>query len=421
MRPAKWAPRPSVHSTVLAGTMIAAGVFAACGTDARARGEGVVQRGDTTIVGSESPAVSGEATMERVAVFGVFEGDSGPTLNSVWVHDVGPSGALYLMDGNTGLKRFESDGAFGDWLARIGPGPGEVRNGRALTVRQDGTVAYWDLGNDRIATFDDGEFNSTRVGARRVQYTEGALTWVGDTLWAIAASPLVGSVGSEGPRLLRLDSRLAIHDSITVPREYFRDCPTLSESRFRTGFWEDQRDPWVPKVRISIGSDGRVVFGCPATFEFDVVHPDGSVLRVRWNRQPIPVQDSEISDVSGPIFTLSEQPSHRPAYSRVILEPSGRMWVWLSQPSVLTPVREEFIPLAGKSEVYRLRSGDGVFDVFEADGRWVGSVRIPPEVKYSGHPTEPALVVRGDTVWAAFEDEFEVQYVGKYVVRWPLD
>jgi len=412
------ARRPRRRTRLCALPLLLMSSFA-CGGELSSREEGVVQMGDTTVVRSTSPRLSGEATLELVATYGSFDGGLGETLNDIWVHDVGPDGSVYLLDQNAGIKRFNPDGSFGVWLAREGRGPGEVRNGRGLAVRGDGKVAFWDLGNGRVATFDRAGFRSSRVGARRLQYTEGSLTWVDDTLWAVAASPIAGQGGAEGPRLLRLDEALTVQDSITVPSRYFEGCPTLSESRYRNGYWEDQRDPWLPKVRVSIGSDGRVVFACPSEFEFDVVDQGGEILRVQWDRQPVPIQEFEISDVSGPVIQGRDRPTERPAYSRVIPEPSGRIWVWLSQPSAYHPVPEELIPLAGKSEVLAIRSGDGVFDVFDEEGGWRGSVRIPPEVKYSGHPTEPAIKIRGDTVWAVFDDEFGVEYVGKYVVRWP--
>jgi len=414
-------PHSTPRASCIAGQMVPLVLSAAlaCGGDLANSDAAILQVADTTVVRSASPRLTGEATLELVTTYARFEGDAGSTLTSVWVHDVGPEGSVYLMDMSAGVKRFEVDGDFGAWVARYGRGPGEVRNGQGLAVRHDGKVAFWDLGNGRIATLGPHGSTTTRVGSRRPQYTEGTLTWVGDTLWAVAASPLAGRGESDGPRLLRFDGSLEIQDSVLVPQRYFERCPTLSESRYRTGYWEDQRDPWLPKVRISIGRDGRIIFACPSDFEFDVVSPNGAVLRIQWDRAPIPIQDSEVWDVSGPVIQVKDQPSHRPAYSRVIPEPSGRTWVWLSQPSVLEAVREEFIPFAGKPEVYRIRSGDGIFDVFDENGAWLGSVRIPPEIRYSGHPTEPAIVIRGDTIWAAFEDEFDVDYVGKYVVRWP--
>ena len=62
----------------------------------------------------------------------------------------------------------------------------------------------------------------------------------------------------------------------------------------------------------------------------------------------------------------------------------------------------------------------GAFEVFTADGRWEGSVRLPNSVRYSGYPTTPPVVIRGDTVWAVMNDSLDVEYVGRFEVRWSV-
>ena len=64
-------------------------------------------------------------------------------------------------------------------------------------------------------------------------------------------------------------------------------------------------------------------------------------------------------------------------------------------------------------------SEQGTFDVFEADGTWLGQVEIPENLRYSGYPTAPPVVIRGDTVWAVTRDDLGVNYVTQHVVAWP--
>lgn len=398
-------------------TAVAVLALSACGgTDV---GPPAAASGDTVVAFSERPRIQEPVELELLTTFGSLAGDEASTIHAVAVHAVGPDGSVYVLDQSTGLKRFNADGTFGDWIARMGAGPPDVRFGKGLAVNASGVVAFWDMGNDRISYFDSGGVSSVRTGARRIRYTDGALTWVGDTLWAQAAPMLDPPEAFRGPLLLRLDDTPSFVDSVAAPARYFEQCPTLSDGRYRQGFWEDKRDLWLPKVRVSIGEDGRRAFGCPADFEFDVVAAGGEVTRIRWKRSRVPIEEFEISDVSGPIFGPGEAPEVKPAYSRIILEPAGRIWVWPNQPGVMTPVREEFIPLAGKSEMYRVPGRDGVFDVFDREGSWLAAVRMPPGLMYSGHATESPIVIRDDTVWAVYRDELDVEYVGKFLVRWP--
>ena len=40
----------------------------------------------------------------------------------------------------------------------------------------------------------------------------------------------------------------------------------------------------------------------------------------------------------------------------------------------------------------------------------------PQAARYSGCPTEPGVVIRGDTIWAVERDEFDVETVVRYAV-----
>jgi len=123
----------------------------------------------------------------------------------------------------------------------------------------------------------DGGGTARRRG-RRIRYTDGALTWVGDPQWAQAAPRLDALEAFRGPRLLRLDDTPSFVDSIAAPERYIERCSTLSGGRYRQGFWEEERDLWLSKVRNSVGEDGRMAFGCPAEFVFDVFDSGGSWL-----------------------------------------------------------------------------------------------------------------------------------------------
>jgi hypothetical protein len=60
----------------------------------------------------------------------------------------------------------------------------------------------------------------------------------------------------------------------------------------------------------------------------------------------------------------------------------------------------------------------GVFDVFELDGRFLGSVALPPELPYRPFPGSDDPIIRGDTIWAVTQDSLDIQYLSRFLVRW---
>jgi len=414
--------RANRHSFLVPlGIGLALAVFAGC---EKASNETVLRTtvGDTTVVENIAALIPDTATLEFVRRYGRPSGSLEQTFFRASVPVADSLGRLLVHDADRGIKRFGVAGAFLNWVARSGQGPAEVGHVIGLAVGPDGTVAVRDVGNARIALFRaEGEpVRSVRdPGGRR--YGEDAVVFSHDgTLW-VGFRPGWGRNGEIGfPRAayLKVDESGAFTDTIVVPERYTEDCPALSHRDYAVGFWEDNREPWVPKVEWTLGPDGARAFGCPASYELDVVRSDGSVLRISKAWQPIPITDEEKAQLSTYPTLPRTLPDTRPAYARIILPGDGRVWVWPNQPPELVPVPEEFAYATDRSHTYRIAER-GAFDVFDRNGRWIGSVRLPEELHYSGFPTEPPVFIRGDTIWGVTVDELDIEYVTRYQVVWP--
>lgn len=211
-------------------------------------------------------------------------------------------------------------------------------------------------------------------------------------------------------------------DTIFTPAGIADRCPMLSERGFRGGFWEDNREPFYPKVKWALGSDGSQAFGCPASYTFDLHRPDGSVVRVSREHSLVRVPQEEL-DFRRSMPMVPQAGETLPAYVRLILPGDGRIWVWTTQPNVKTALSPESAEQFGITHTW-LHPAHGTFDVFDQDGNWLAAVRLPSRARYSGWPTEANVVIRGDTLWAVEEDEFEVNTVVRYTVpglRRPLE
>lgn len=389
---------------------------AACGDVAPPPGTDRI--GDTLVVHSEGPVHEEPVLLRPVQTYGQFSGDPRLEFNYVTTFDVEANGDVIVYDLEGEIKRVRRDGSFGSVIARPGQGPGEVSYAFGVRADPEGGVYALDLGNGRLARYGpEGGFESARVVSRPPRYGEDALQiGPGGEIWMGYHPPHTDEpTGFPRAAYLGFDWELGLVDTVRVPATYAADCPLRSSAQHRRGFWEDVREPFNPKTKWARGEDGRLAFGCPAEYRFDVVEPDGGVRRISRKWEPIVVDDEGgdfMAPFAGPIQAT------RPAYARILLPTDGRIWVWPEQPLESVELDEEARARFGMDRRWQI-STQGAFDVFEADGTWLGTVEVPANVRYSAYPTAPPVVIRGDSVWAVTFDDLGVSYVTKHVVDWP--
>lgn len=266
----------------------------------------------------------------------------------------------------------------------------------------------------------DGESRTIRFPDVRPRYHEDALHYREDGMLVVGVDPAFTSAGLDPtPRLAYLvfaaDGSLS--DSVFVPPAIWQRCPTRSEHPYRVGFWEDKREPYLPKAVWALAPDATLAVGCPDRYEFQVQRPDGTVFRIGRAGAVTVELTGEQQAFLARWAELPRLPDQRPVYARLILPGDGRIWVWPNQPMEQQAPPAQVQEQTGVTLAWRL-SSRGSFDVFEADGRWLGTVPVPPELAYSGFPTEEPVVIRSDTLWAITRDALGVNYVTRYAVSW---
>jgi len=425
------------------GFVISAGLtvaVAACGSTEQGSHTVAVDRqqlGDTLRVHSLRPRFGDTATLRKVAQIGVAEGEKRDMLNDVTSFVELPDGRVVVAD-DQGLRRFAPSGAFLDYLARPGQGPGEVRYVVGMAVAPDGTLLAADLGNRRINVYrSSGALEHWPLPPGMPGYGRHSITATRDGRVYVAYNPPVPSDGSpmHYPRALfvRLDSSGTVLDTLSAAVRFTVPCPTVSSLWWRAGFYEDVREPYFPKVKWALGPSGTLAVGCPLEYKVDMIRPDGSILRIVRDWRPVTVPTEErrafmtietfAQRRSGYFKSWGwqgpEPPEEKPAYDRMIFGEDGRLWVWPAHPSVKRDVPQEFIRQGLPRVQYTVRTA-GAFDVFEPTGEYVGAVRLPEDVPYQPFPGASDPFIRGDSVWAVRHDSLGVQYVAKYVVQWPV-
>ncbi len=216
----------------------------------------------------------------------------------------------------------------------------------------------------------------------------------------------------------------------------------------RSGFLEDYRVRYAPKVVWTITSAGHLVIGCPRAMSFDVIMPDGEVMQSESvSYEPVPISPDElnwfregmaagiaetrrmnvVADADVPIPHADEEslqfdyPDVKPAFKSIVVADDGRLWVRLSPPSVEYPIPAH--GSAGSSSADDTYWGNrlgGAFEVFTSHGEHIGHAELPldvwidPDMPYSVPP-----VIAGDHLWAVALDSLNVQYVTRYRIVWP--
>lgn len=373
--------------------------------------------GDTLVVQSAGPRIADTLIPVETRRYGRADGPVDYLLDRVFSFAVDDDGSVFVQDRSGGIREFARDGSFVRYPARKGKGPGEVEYATSMDAKGAGELAVVDIGNVRISVLG-GESSpwSARMPRGFPAYREGGIRFHRDgTLWIAVNPPYPESGGIPFPRpvYVRVRDDGAFVDTIFAPAGAAAKCPTLSDFQHRAGFWEDQREPFVPKVQWALGPGGTFVVGCPNSYSFVVHGPDGSITRVERAWTPVVVSEEERRFREA--MPVPRSGTRLPAYARIDVPGDGRIWVWPRQADEKVPLEPEVAKRFGVTHTWSI-SSHGAFDVFGRDGTWLAVVRLPSEARYSGFSTEPNVVIRGDTLWAVAQDAMDVEYIVRYQV-----
>ena len=415
------------------------------------------QLGDTTFVFSSSP-LRGTAALREVSRIGMIDGPPEYLLGRVPMFTVGPNGSLFVADLASDLRYYDADGTYVRTIARQGQGPGEVRFVVGMDVSGDGLLAVLDFANRRVSIFlSDGTLvREIRLGAGlsagRPGYGRDAIRWDDDgALWIALNPPRRGSDTLSAEQLRPLFGRLASHeevmDTVFLPTRAWEGCERRLPA-YSGGDMEDNRLRHMPFAQWSRSRRGTLAFGCSASFSIDVTRSNGGVMRVSREWDP-PVRTEEeheywseadrmaISqrrsinqallsvgrgDQVRPIPPIPILPRERPAFLRLWIADDDRLWVWPGATGwsrATTGEQRGQQPGVQRQSWEYWNPTDG-YDVFEPDGRWIGHVTTPESWAAAPFPGTEDPYIKGDTIWAVVKDEFDVRYIARFEVEWPL-
>jgi hypothetical protein len=350
---------------------------------------------------------------EEVLTIGEAAGDPDYQFGQIMGLDATSDGRILVLDGQAQhVKVFGPDGTFDRTIGKAGSGPGEFGPGAAiLMVGTADTVIVPDAGNQRVNVIllDEGEHTSFPL-----RFEEGIpMRWQVSVSGVLVAHRRALNLPNQDVVDVDLIARQAYDGSIvdtlaTPPRgETFSFGGGLPEFHF-----------FAPEPAWTLLSDGSFAFAISDDFRITVSDLDGNVTRIiTMPHEEVMVSEEDQGIITDLIMRLmSEQgvppqaldairegisyEENFPAFTQMRNGPENSLWVQrVGIPSDMTDdERENWNPV--------LDQGSDDWDVFDAEGRYLGVVTIPDRFS--------PFSLHGDLLYGVWRDEFEVQYVKVY-------
>ena len=222
---------------------------------------------------------------------------------------------------------------------------------------------------------------------------------------------------------------LAVFDPDGAPRDTVAPPHGDFEGETVTGERDGARAtygvPFAPRAIWVVHPGGHFVSGISSDYAIDLGFSDG-VLRIERAHEPARVFPREAEHaraqtergigmtVPGWTWDGPSIPDTKPPFTGLYPGRDGRIWVRVATEAQEVE-NEDHDPESPFSTPFVWRSPLR-FDVFEADGTYLGAVN-PPE-DFSANPFP---VFDGDDVWAVSRDDLGIQRVVRYRITLPPD
>lgn len=408
----------SKHGSLGLTTVLAALTLAACG-DADGEWQGTVRdSAGVQIVTSAGDGVwtsTGGWTVEQDLVIGAADGDLDYQFGQISGIDIGSDGRIFVMDQQAHQVRvFDPEGRFLLAMGKEGSGPGELSQAAGpVFVGPGDTVTVPDMMQQRITRYTaSGE----HAGSHPLPMTEGiAARWMEtpdqDLVQQAVIMQMPGQPDVEPKNLLlRRAPSGAVEDTLM-------ELPVGRTFDFAGG--QPSITLFEAEPMWAVGPDGRLYFGVNSEYRLQVRSPDGELERIvakeherrpvtssdqteyrriiegLWRDQGLPPQAMEMMSQA---LDFAE---YYPAYANLFGGPEGTLWVQ----SIQTP--DEVAEQGGAFDIQDM--GGATWEVFDADGRLLGSVRMP--LRFN------PLLFQGDAIYGVLRDDLDVQYVARMTLN----
>lgn len=410
-------------AVVAAGAIAAAAVLLACGGTGESGGEGWraerTMESDTTVVRTVAGSVwgGGARAVEELRI-GRLDGPAEYTFGRIGRVAVDGEGAIYVLDQQVPVvRKYSSDGTHRLDFGRRGEGPGEIRQpDGGMAVLPDGRVLVRDPGNGRINVFAPDGSPAGSWPVRGGQFTSRPLYT--DTAGHVYHSAFEFTEGGTEYRLVRFGPDGAALDTLPAP-DWEVETPLLEAVVERNGNRSMSRRPvpFSPVATWSWSPLGYFVGGVTDRYAVHLLRPEGP-LRIERAVEPAPVRPEERANLrawnvgvmrrTDPEWSWNGPsiPDVKPPFRSLFVGADGRIWVRRYTEAVPVPEEELEVDEAPNALPPIRWREPIVYDVFEPEGRFLGTLRFPD--RFDLH------AARGDLAWGVLRDELDVPYAVRY-------
>ena len=394
-----------------------------------------VARGDTTVVrtvgvGRDSSRLR---LVEEVSI-GKRDGTADETFTFIARVRPTPDGGIILTDGirpaATQVKMFSGAGSFMRNIGRIGRGPGEYSSPSAIAVAPRGELLVW--ASMRVNVYaPNGDFKTSWAApSTSGQFVDASGRVYSDATMNDPELPdsLVAPSGMHVQRNIAIRTSLdgVVIDTIVSPRARISRrlfacavnsaCPDRIVAPQPNQFvaYSLIAIPYVPLFVSAISPLGYYVSGDAAHFAIMLETHDGKPLRIESDRAALTIDALERRERYEHIRAKAQEiaPSDiartKPFFRHLRVDEDGRIWVWLSQPSVRIPVADTVRAAAAGTSKYTW-SEVSVYDVFAPTGEFLGSVRLPERATFAA--------AKDNKLWLTLTDDLDVPRVVRYRIE----
>jgi hypothetical protein len=386
---------------------------------------------DTIILADRPPVHAGEARLVPGVTFG-RRGGAAPEylIGSVRDVAVAPNGSVYVLDnpdaaGAYTLRQFDPNGRFSRTVGRVGQGPGEFNNPRSIWVDDSGVLHVYSA--RRVERYDSTGRSLggvTLTIASTTATSETLLVDTAGTIWILinvlprGVAPGRGAIDELLQGYQRLFSSGGAVDTVLRPGPDGRPARSRAPAAV----------PFAPRFHSELSPHGHFVTGFSGSYTINLqrtVPDQGGVISIRRGHAPVRVHPEEFNDWNAPGGGRGNAPSPpgnpgasgdtprvKPAFDDIRIGLDGRIWVSIPAVAQMNSAADA-AALSGSAYARARWPTPLLFDLFEANGTYVGRVRFPAELS-----TAARFVARGDRIWVALVDAAGEPVIQQYRVVW---